>query len=156
MLLAGSAHGCTRTPRTSCSTAGSQEGLPALALLCGALVCHAPGAHAQEADSLCGRGGCEFLVGIGGTYHYWAKTDGIVAAFMFDWSEGRYELGAFRMTTPQMLEFHDELPAYRVANPYWGFSLSRRWRLFGRGPSACSWASEPPTKRRPMTSTRRT
>jgi hypothetical protein len=28
-------------------------------------------------------------------------------------------------------KFHDSLPAYRFANPHWGFSLSRRWRLFG-------------------------
>jgi hypothetical protein len=30
-----------------------------------------------------------------------------------------------------MLEFRGTFPAYRFANPYWGFSASRRWRLFG-------------------------
>jgi hypothetical protein len=32
-----------------------------------------------------------------------------------------------------MVEYHGNFPAYSATKPYWGFSLSRRWRLFGRG-----------------------
>jgi hypothetical protein len=99
-----------------------------ITLLCVALLQSAAVAEAAE-DVLCA--GCELSVGIGGTYHYWAKTGGIVAPITFDLGEGRYELGAFRFTTPQMLELYGLLPARRFADPYWGFSLSRRWRLVG-------------------------
>jgi hypothetical protein len=88
-------------------------------------------ARAPGADPLPFCGGCELGVGIGGTYHYWARTGGIVAPFILDWSEGRYELGAFRLTTPQWIEFAGQPPPRRFANPYWGYSLSRRWRLWG-------------------------
>ena len=113
-------------------------GAARVVLTCGALwyLAFARITQAQdpaEANSLCGSGGCQLLVGIGGTYHYWAATGGIVAPIAFDWGEGRYELGAFRITTSQMLEYHGNLPAYRFADPYWGFSLSRRWRVIGRG-----------------------
>jgi Lipid A 3-O-deacylase (PagL) len=103
------------------------------ALVCGALLAAPLAVQADEDTSLCGSGGCELLLGVGGTYHYWAKTDGIVVPFIFDWSEGRYELGVFRFATAQYLEFRGIFPAYRWTDPYWGFSLSRRWRVFGRG-----------------------
>ena len=108
------------------SIAGTVLGI---AQLCCTVLQPAAAADVHVDEVLCA--GCELSVGIGGTYHYWAKTNGIVAAFTFDWSDGRYELGAFRMSTPQMLEAFDMFPPRRFANPYWGFSLSRRWRLTG-------------------------
>jgi len=48
-----------------------------------------------------------------------------------DWSGNRYELGAFRFTTAQYVEAYGSY-SERYAAPYWGFSLSRRWRLWGR------------------------
>jgi Lipid A 3-O-deacylase (PagL) len=104
-----------------------------LALIGGALLAAPLAVRADEDASLCGSAGCELAFGVGGTYHFWAKTDGIVVPFILDLSEGRYELGAFRFTTAQYLEFHGNLPAYRFANPFWGFSGSRRWRVIGRG-----------------------
>jgi len=82
---------------------------------------------AQDAGGPCGS--CQLFLGIGGTYHYWARNGGIVAPFILDWSEGRYELGVFRITTPQMEELYGIAPARRFASPYWGISLSRRWRV---------------------------
>jgi Lipid A 3-O-deacylase (PagL) len=87
-------------------------------------------ARAEGADELPLCGGCELGIGIGGTYHYWARTGGIVSPFILDWREGRYELGVFRITTSQWIEFAGKPPAYRFASPYWGYSLSRRWRLW--------------------------
>jgi hypothetical protein len=84
------------------------------------------GARAEETDEFCG---CRLFLGVGGTYHYWAITGGIVAPFILDASEGRYELGVFRITTPQMLKPYRLEPPRRFASPYWGFSLSRRWRV---------------------------
>jgi hypothetical protein len=98
------------------------------ALLCGALLLGFGARASAEEGWPCAS--CELEVGIGGTYHYWARTGGIVIPLVFTWDDGRYELGAFRMSTPQWIEFDDQPPARRFANPYWGFSLSRRWRLF--------------------------
>jgi Lipid A 3-O-deacylase (PagL) len=102
-------------------------------LLSGGLLAAPLAVRADQDPTLCGSGGCELLVGVGGTYHFWAKTNGIVVPFIFDFGYGRYELGAFRFTNPQMVEFNETFPPQRAAGPYWGFSLSRRWRLFGRG-----------------------
>ena len=85
-----------------------------------------------NAQSLCQS--CEVQIGIGITYHFWAATDGVVLPVTLDWSDGRYELGLFRLSTRQIL-YDAHYPAGRLmANPYWGISLSRRWRLFDRGP----------------------
>ncbi len=97
--------------------------------MCGALLLASAGS-ADADSSLDPCKGCELSIGIGGTYHYWAETGGIVVPFTFDWSDSRYELGAFRISTPQWIEFAGKPPAHRFANPYWGFSLSRRWRLW--------------------------
>ena len=76
-------------------------------------------------------GNCRVSVGIGETYHFWARTGGIVVPVTFTWARDRYELGAFRMATSQDLEFQDRRPDRRVARPYWGFSATRRWELAG-------------------------
>ena len=103
------------------------------ALICGALLLAPPAVSADEAPSLCGSGGCELLLGVGGTYHFWAKTNGIVVPFIFDLDYGRYELAAFRFTNSQNVEFYNTFPPTRATGPYWGFSASRRWRVLGRG-----------------------
>jgi hypothetical protein len=85
-----------------------------------------------SAESLCDS--CEVQVGIGETYHFWGTTGGVVLPLILNWSEARYELGLFRLSSRQVL-YDAHYPEGRlVANPYWGMSLSRRWRLFSRGP----------------------
>ena len=83
-------------------------------------------ARSDEAGGFCG---CQLFLGVGGTYHYWARNGGVVAPFMLDASAGRYELGVFRITRPQMEDLYGIAPARRFASPYWAFSLSRRWRV---------------------------
>jgi hypothetical protein len=86
-----------------------------------------------EAQSLCES--CEVQVGLGGTYHYWGTTGSLVLPVTVTWSENRYEFGVFRFTTDQLLPLpgtHKE--ERRMADPYWGASLSRRWQLFEQGP----------------------
>jgi hypothetical protein len=86
-----------------------------------------------NAQSLCAS--CEVQIGLGETYHFWGTTGGVVLPVSVNWSGGRYELGLFRVTTQQVL--HDtNYPRGRVmADPYWGLSVSRRWRLLERGPT---------------------
>lgn len=84
------------------------------------------------AQSLCES--CEVQIGLGGTYHFWGATGGVVLPIVLNWNDSRYELGFFRVTTQQML-YDDHSEYGRVmADPYWGMSLSRRWRLYERGP----------------------
>lgn len=73
-------------------------------------------------------------IGIGATYHFWGPTGGVVLPVTLSWSESRYELGFFRVTTQQLLADHAYREARLMADPYWGMSLSRRWRLIERGP----------------------
>jgi hypothetical protein len=73
-------------------------------------------------------------VGLGGTYHFWGTTGGVVIPVTVNWSDNRYELGVFRVATTQILADHAYREGRVMADPYWGLSLSRRWRLFERGP----------------------
>jgi Lipid A 3-O-deacylase (PagL) len=91
-------------------------------ILGGAFVC-----HAARAAEICS--GCEIQTGLGGTYHFWDSTEGLVLPFTLSWHENRYELGVFRMASRQMINDNQWL-----ADPYWGVSASRRWRLLERGP----------------------
>ena len=85
-----------------------------------------------SAESLCES--CELQVGIGETYHFWGSTGGVVIPITLNWSDSRYELGLFRLSRRQIL-YSPRYPDGRVmADPYWGLSLSRRWRIFTRGP----------------------
>ena len=99
-----------------------------LLLLVGAA--HTP--RSANAQSLCES--CEVQVGLGGTYHFWGTTGGVVLPVMVTWSENRYELGFVRVTTQQTLQESRSRNTRRMADPYWGVSLSRRWQLFERGP----------------------
>jgi hypothetical protein len=85
-----------------------------------------------SAHSLCES--CEVQVGIGDTYHFWGTTGGVVLPVTLDWSDNRYELGLFRLSTRQILYDTHYRYGRVMADPYWGMSLSRRWRLFDRGP----------------------
>ena len=85
-----------------------------------------------NAASLCES--CELQLGIGETYHFWGATGGLVVPITLNWSDNRYELGFFRVSRRQIL-YDAHYPSGRLmADPYWGLSLSRRWRLFTRGP----------------------
>jgi len=84
------------------------------------------------AQSLCES--CELQIGIGETYHFWGTTGGVVLPITLNWSDSRYELGLFRLSRRQIL-YNEHYPNGRLmADPYWGLSLSRRWRIFTRGP----------------------
>ena len=85
-----------------------------------------------DAQSLCDS--CEVQIGIGGTYHFWGTTGGVVLPVTVNWSDSRYELGFFRVATQQVLDDAHYRHGRLMADPYWGMSLSRRWRLFERGP----------------------
>jgi hypothetical protein len=84
------------------------------------------------AQSLCQS--CEVQVGIGGTYHFWGTTGGVVLPVTVDWSDARWELGFFRVTTQQVLTDPHYPNGRLMADPFWGTSLSRRWRLYEQGP----------------------
>lgn len=85
-----------------------------------------------RAESLCES--CEVQIGVGGTYHFWGTTGGVVIPVTVQWSDGRYELGLFRVTSQQVLYDSRYPRGHVMADPYWGMSLSRRWRLLERGP----------------------
>jgi hypothetical protein len=88
--------------------------------------------RSASAESLCES--CELQIGIGNTYHFWGSTGGVVIPVTLNWSDSRYELGLFRLSRRQIL-YDAHYPQGRVmADPYWGLSLSRRWRVFTRGP----------------------
>ena len=96
------------------------------------LVCADYAPRSAHAQSFCGS--CEVQIGLGGTYHYWGTTGGTVLPVSVTWSESRYELGFFRVTTQQTLRDRASHNERVMADPYWGVSLSRRWQLFERGP----------------------
>jgi hypothetical protein len=96
------------------------------------LVCAACAPRSADAQSLCES--CEVQVGLGGTYHFWGTTGGVVLPVAVTWSENRYELGFVRVTTQQTLHESRLRNERLMAEPYWGVSLSRRWQLFERGP----------------------
>lgn len=85
-----------------------------------------------DAQSLCES--CEAQLGLGGTYHFWGPTGGLVVAGALTWDANRYELGVFRVATAQILRDDAYQAAHLMADPYWGVSLSRRWQLFKKGP----------------------
>src|SRR5882762_8698929 len=99
-----------------------------LLLLVGAA--HTP--RSADAQSLCES--CEVQIGLGGTYHFWGTTGGVLLPVTVNWSDGRYELGLFRITTQQILVDRNHRRGRLMADPYWALSVSRRWRLFERGP----------------------
>ena len=85
-----------------------------------------------SAQSMCNS--CEVQIGVGGTYHFWGKTGGVVLPLSVSWSGGRYEFAVIRVTTQQTLYDENYRDGRVMAHPYWGMSISRRWRLLERGP----------------------
>lgn len=92
-----------------------------------AAACLAPASGVRAAD-WCST--CELQLGIGATYHYWEYTHSLVAPVILNFDHDRWELGAFRFTKPQ--EFFSTTFDWHVKNadPYWGFSLTRRLEFF--------------------------
>jgi hypothetical protein len=85
-----------------------------------------------SAEPLCSS--CEVRMGLGGTYHFWGSTDGIVVPLTVSWDEDRYEVGVFRMASRQTLGKSGPAAQQLMAEPYWAVSASRRWVLLDRGP----------------------
>jgi hypothetical protein len=96
------------------------------------LACAGYAPWSAAAPSVCQT--CEVQIGLGATYHYWGTTGSLVLPVSVTWSENRYEFGVFRFTNSQLLELPGTHRERHMAYPYWGASLSRRWRLFERGP----------------------
>lgn len=85
----------------------------------------------RQTWSLCR--GCEFQLGVGGTYHSFEGTGGVVIPMTVSWDRSRWEFGMFHFGE-QTSDDNDENVERRVARPYWGASLSRRFQFFERGP----------------------
>jgi hypothetical protein len=77
---------------------------------------------------------CEVHLGVGGTYHSFKGTRGVVLPLSVTWHENRYEFGIYRFASTQSSDDNDEHVERLVARPYWGASLSRRFALLERGP----------------------
>lgn len=77
---------------------------------------------------------CEVRFGVGGTYHFWGNTRGVVVPLTVSWSDNRYEFGVFRFASDQRLANPTGRTGNTTIAPYWGASLSRRWQLVERGP----------------------
>jgi hypothetical protein len=85
----------------------------------------------RESRSVCR--GCEFQLGVGGTYHSFENTGGVVIPMTVAWDLSRWELGVFHFGEQTSEDNHDHVERV-VANSYWGASLSRRFAFFERGP----------------------
>jgi hypothetical protein len=78
-------------------------------------------------------GDCEIHLGVGGTYHSFEGTGGVVIPLTVSWDRSRWEFGLFHFS--EQSSDDNALNTERlVARPYWGTSLSRRFQLFERGP----------------------
>jgi hypothetical protein len=78
-------------------------------------------------------GSCEFQIGVGGTYHSFENTGGVVIPATVSWDRSRWELGVFHFSEQTSSDNADGVERV-VARPYWGASLSRRFAFFERGP----------------------
>jgi hypothetical protein len=85
----------------------------------------------RESWSICRS--CEFHLGVGGTYHSFEGTRGVVIPMTVSWDSNRWEFGVFHFGE-QSSDDNDENVRRVVARPAWGASLSRRFQFFERGP----------------------
>jgi hypothetical protein len=77
--------------------------------------------------------GCEFHIGLGGTYHSFKATGGEVIPLTMTWDRGRWEAGLFHFSEQTSTDNAENVERL-VARPYWGASVSRRFKLYERGP----------------------
>ena len=85
----------------------------------------------NELANVCGD--CEIHLGVGGTYHSFEGTGGLVIPLTVSWDRSRWEVGLFHFS--KQTSDDNALDTERlVARPYWGTSISRRFHLFERGP----------------------
>ena len=100
-----------------------------------ALICLAAFAvcapQVAAAGALCSH--CDVLIGVGTTFSPWAWTGGVVFPITLELQNSRWELGAFRFATGQRTRAGALPPETDAANPYWGFTVMRRWQLLHRG-----------------------
>jgi hypothetical protein len=85
----------------------------------------------NRAFSICA--GCEFHLGIGGTYNSVENTEGVVIPMTVSWARSRWEFGLFHFSEQYWSDNPQNVDRL-VARPYWGASLSRRFQFFERGP----------------------
>ncbi|HYJ41943.1 MAG TPA: acyloxyacyl hydrolase [Steroidobacteraceae bacterium] len=85
----------------------------------------------RSRPSFCGD--CELQVGLGGTYHSFEATGGEVIPVTLTWDRGRWEFGVFHFGEQTSTDNSENVERL-VARPYWGASMSRRFKLFERGP----------------------
>lgn len=76
---------------------------------------------------------CEVHVGVGGTYHSFEATGGVVIPMTISWDKSRWEFGVFHFSEQSSSDNAENVERL-VARPYWGASLSRRFPFFERGP----------------------
>src|SRR2546429_6422607 len=96
-----------------------------LALL---LACAPCAPRSADAQSLCKS--CEVQVGLGGTYHYWGTTGGVVLPVCVAWGEDRHELEIVRVTTQQTMRECGTGGKRLIAGPHPGGSPSRPGQAF--------------------------
>jgi Lipid A 3-O-deacylase (PagL) len=75
---------------------------------------------------------CNVLVGVGTTFLHSDWTHGLVLPVLLELDQSRWEIGAFRFATAQSLPESFALPSSHSAEPYWGFSVMRRWQILHR------------------------
>lgn len=73
---------------------------------------------------------CRIWIGVGTTYTFFKRTDGLVVPFTLELADSRWELGAFRMARSQL---DRSAPENLASPPYWGFSAMHRWQILHRG-----------------------
>jgi Lipid A 3-O-deacylase (PagL) len=108
-------------------------GRPALITLAALAACAPQGSRADPAWPCAG---CDVLLGVGTTFGPSFKrpawTNAVVVPLQLELDDSRWELGAFRFASAQSVPGYP-LSTTRAANPYWGFTAMRRWRVLHRG-----------------------
>jgi Lipid A 3-O-deacylase (PagL) len=106
-------------------------GAPALPLIYLTIVTVCSCRAASAADSWCDH--CDVQIGTGTTFRSWAWTDGLVLSLTLELDDSRWALGAFRFATAQRAPVGVLPGTPHAADPYWGFTVMRRWQVLHRG-----------------------
>ena len=99
---------------------------------------------------------CDLLIGGGTTFSHFDWTNGLVLEGTLELYDSRWELGAYRFATSQSIPISGVPSDYHAANPYWGFTAMRRWRVLDRRLASSIWDSAPTTGRSSTTWSPRT